>query len=208
MLPRAGQVCHLISSCVHLFVNVTQTHFSICNTVNLQETVMATSTEMSLLRSSAALVNPSQRKRLMSCLKMETRTTRACWTLMDDVYKLHFLLFMSVHELRPSIEATPMSIFPQNSSRWWRTCSKTETQGHSLPLTPATGTFTSQCHSNSLPPFVLFLPPSHLFSRQTDKHLCGVCQVGLPLKPSCKDPRSQAVVWFTGSSCYDGTQIH
>lgn len=33
------------------------------------------------------------------------------------VYKLHFLLFMRVHELRPSIEATPMSIFPQNSSR-------------------------------------------------------------------------------------------
>ncbi len=81
MLPRAGQVCHLISSCVHLSLNVTQTYFSIYNT-EFAGTVMATSTEMSLLRSSAALVNLSQMKRLMSCLKMETRTTMACWTLM------------------------------------------------------------------------------------------------------------------------------
>ncbi len=111
------------------------------------------------------------------------------------VYKLHLFLFMSVHELRPSIEATPISIFPQNSLRWWRTCSKTETQGHSSPLSPLpTGNFTSQCHSNSLPPLSYFC--LHLTSsadRQINTSV-GFAKVWLPLNPHARSKEPSCAV--------------
>lgn len=161
---------------------------------------MATSTEMSLLRSCAALVNPSQRKRLMSCLKMETRTTMACWTLMvwwfinyisfylwecmnsDQVLKQHPCLFSpripqddGECAVKQRLKDIPLPSHP---------C-----QQEPLPLSA------TQIHFPLLSSFCLHLTSS----ADTDKHLCGVCQGWVPTEPSCK---------IQGAKLWCGSQAH
>lgn len=170
---------------------------------------MATSTEMSLLRSSAALVNPSQRKRLMSCLKMETRTMMACWTLMvwwfinyisfylwacmnsDQVLKQHPCPFSSripqddgERAVKQRLKDIPLPSHP---------C-----QQEPLPLSA------TQIHFPLLSSFCLHLTSSA--DRQINTSV-GFAKVGLPLnlharskEPSCGVVHRLIMLWWHSNS--------